>query len=141
MGKGYRQGRLGEEIRKTIGGMLLHQVKDPRLSSMISISAVEVTSDGSYATCYVSALDFSKTPEEKETKEKEILAGLQSASGLFRKEIGRQVRMRRVPELIFKMDHSMEYGKHIDDILSTMDFDSYQKDEEEETLDGANYEE
>ena len=132
MGKGYRAGRLGEEIRKIVGSMLLHQIKDPRLSSMISISAVEVTSDGSYATCYVSTLDFSKTPEEKEANEKEILAGLKSASGLFRKEVGRQIRMRRVPELIFKMDHSMEYGKHIDAILSTMDFDSYQKDEEED---------
>ncbi|MBQ9960936.1 MAG: 30S ribosome-binding factor RbfA [Firmicutes bacterium] len=132
MGKGYRAGRLGEEIRKIVGSMLLHQIKDPRLSSMISISAVDVTSDGSYATCYVSTLDFSKTPEEKEANEKEILAGLKSASGLFRKEIGRQIRMRRVPELIFKMDHSMEYGKHIDDILNTMDFDSYQKDEEDE---------
>lgn len=132
MGKGYRQGRLGEEIRKIVGSMLLHQVKDPRLSSMISISAVEVTSDGSYATCYVSTFDMSKTAEEKEANEKEILAGLASASGLFRKEIGRQVRMRRVPELVFKMDHSMEYGKHIDEILDTMDFDSYQKDEDEE---------
>jgi len=132
MGKGYRTGRLGEEIRKIVGSMLLHQIKDPRLSSMISISAVEVTSDGSYATCYVSTLDFSKTPEEKEANEKEILAGLKSASGLFRKEVGRQIRMRRIPELIFKMDHSMEYGKHIDDILNTMDFDSYQKDEEDE---------
>jgi len=132
MGKGYRAGRLGEEIRKIVGSMLLHQIKDPRLSSMISISAVEVTSDGSYATCYVSTLDFSKTPEEKEANEKEILAGLKSASGLFRKEVGRQIRMRRIPELIFKMDHSMEYGKHIDDILNTMDFDSYQKDEEDE---------
>lgn len=132
MGKGYRQGRLGEEIRKIIGGMLIHQIKDPRLSSMISISAVDVTGDGSYATCYVSVLDMGKNEEEKEAAEKEILAGLASASGLMKKEIGRQVRMRRVPQLIFKMDHSMEYGEHIDKILGTMDFDSYQKDEEED---------
>ena len=107
MGKGYRQGRLGEEIRKVISGMLLHQIKDPRLSSMISISGVEVTADGSYATCYVSTLDMSKSPEEKEAHEKEILAGLASASGLMRNEIGKQVRMRRTPQLIFKMDHSI----------------------------------
>ena len=67
-----------------------------------------------------------------EEREKEILAGLDSASGLMKKEIGRQIRMRRVPQLIFKMDHSMDYGRHIDEILSTMDFDSYQKDEEED---------
>ena len=127
MGKGYRQGRLGEEIKKIVGNMLLHQVKDP----MISISGVDVTSDGSYATCYVSVLDMSKNEEERREHEKEILAGLKSASGLFRKEIGRSVRMRRVPELLFKMDTSAEYGRHIDEILGTMDFDSYQKDDEE----------
>ena len=134
MGKGYRQGRLGEEIRKIIGSMLIHQIKDPRLSSMISISGVDVTSDGSYATCYVSAFDMSKDEEEKKAHETENVEGLKSAAGLFRKEIGRQVRMRRVPELLFKMDQSMEYGKHIDEILGTMDFDSYQKDDEDETL-------
>ncbi len=131
MGKGYRQGRLGEEIRRIVSNMLLHRIKDPRLSSMISISGVEVTSDGSYATCYVSSLDMTANAEEREAREKEILAGLSSASGLIRNEIGRQVRMRRVPQLIFKMDHSMEYGEHIDSILDSMDFDSYQKDEEE----------
>ena len=54
MGKGYRQGRLGEEIRRIISEMLIHGVKDPRLSGMISLTGVEVTSDGSYATCFVS---------------------------------------------------------------------------------------
>lgn len=75
MGKGYRQGRLGEEIRKIIGSMLIHQIKDPRLSSMISISGVDVTSDGSYATCYVSVLDMNETGQEKEALEKDILGG------------------------------------------------------------------
>ena len=57
MGKGYRAGRLGEEIRKIVSSMLISQIKDPRLSSMISISGVDVTKDGSYATIYVSTLD------------------------------------------------------------------------------------
>lgn len=130
MGKGYRQGRLGEEIRRIISNLLLHRIKDPRLSSMISISGVKVTSDGSYATCYVTALDLNGQEAEKAEKEKEILAGLESASGMMRSEIGRQVRMRRVPQLIFKMDHSMDYGQHIDEILNSMDFESYQKDDE-----------
>ena len=136
MGKGYRQGRLGEEIRKIVSEMLLHRIKDPRLSSMISISGVDVTGDGSYATCYVSVLDMGTTEEEKAAKEKYILAGLESASGLMRKEIGRSVRIRRIPQLIFKMDRSVQYGEHIDKILNSMDFDSYQKDEEESREDG-----
>ena len=52
MGKGYRQGRLGEEIRKIVSEMLLRDIKDPRLqSAMVSLSGVEMTSYGSYATC------------------------------------------------------------------------------------------
>ena len=70
MGKGYRQGRLGEEIRRIISEMLLRDIKDPRLQdAMVSLSAVEVTSDGSYATCYVTILSVSGNEEEKKEKE------------------------------------------------------------------------
>ena len=48
MGKGYRQGRLGEEIRKIISELLLKELKDPRLSAMISVTAVEVTATRLY---------------------------------------------------------------------------------------------
>lgn len=132
MGKGYRQGRLGEEIRRIASELLISGIKDPRVSEhMISISGVSVTSDGSYATCYVSVLNFSKDEEEREAVEKDILAGLNSAKGMIKKEISRQVKVRHIPELIFKIDHSMDYGRHIEEILDTIDFDSYQKDEEE----------
>ncbi len=132
MGKGYRQGRLGEEIRRIISELLISGIKDPRVAEhMISISGVSVTSDGSYATCYVSVLNFSKDEEEKKTEENDILAGLNSAKGVMKKEISRQVKVRHIPELIFKIDRSMDYGRHIEEILDTIDFDSYQKDEEE----------
>ncbi len=132
MGKGYRQGRLGEEIRRIISELLISGIKDPRVAEhMISISGVSVTSDGSYATCYVSVLNFSKDEEEKKTEENDILAGLNSAKGVMKKEISRQVKIRHIPELIFKIDRSMDYGRHIEEILDTIDFDSYQKDEEE----------
>ena len=138
MGKGYRQGRLGEEIRRIISELLISGIKDPRVAEhMISISGVSGTSDGSYATCYVSVLNFSKDEEEKKTEENDILAGLNSAKGVMKKEISRQVKVRHIPELIFKIDHSMDYGRHIEEILDTIDFDSYQKDEEEaEDADG-----
>ncbi len=138
MGKGYRQGRLGEEIRRIISELLISGIKDPRVAEhMISISGVSVTSDGSYATCYVSVLNFSKDEEEKKTEENDILAGLNSAKGVMKKEISRQVKIRHIPELIFKIDRSMDYGRHIEEILDTIDFDSYQKDEEEaEDADG-----
>lgn len=133
MGKGYRQGRLGEEIRRIVSEMLISGIKDPRIAGkMISISGVDVTSDGSYATCYVSILSFTKDEEAAKEEEAKVLEGLKSAKGLIKKEIARQVKVRHIPELIFKPDHAMEYGRHITEILDTIDFDSYQKDQEEE---------
>lgn len=127
MGKGYRQGRLGEEIRKIISSMLLRDMKDPRLSTgMISVSEVEVTSDGSYATCYVTVLAFGSDAEAKKKAEEDALEGLRSAKGMFKKEIGKQIKMRHIPELIFKLDTSMEYGRHIDEVIRKLDI----KDEE-----------
>lgn len=121
MGKGYRQGRLGEEIRKVISEMLLREIKDPRLSSgMISISDVDVTSDGSYATCYVTVLTVNKDEEAKRQEEEQVLEGLKSAKGLIKKEIGRQIKLRHIPELIFKLDTSMEYGRHITEVINKL---------------------
>lgn len=100
MGRGYRKGRLGEEIRRIISEMLLREIKDPRLSSgMVSVSGVDVTTDGSYATCYITVLTASKDEEEKQREEQQVLEGLQSAKGLMKKEIGRQIRLRHIPEL------------------------------------------
>ena len=71
MGKGYRTGRLGEEIKRIISSMLISGIKDPRLQDrMISVSAVEVTRDGSYATCYITVLGSpSESGEERAEKE------------------------------------------------------------------------
>ena len=133
---GFRQGRLGEEIKKIISDMLMKDLKDPRLEGFISISEVEVTRDGSYATCYVTVLDQTKSEEEKLAKEEAVIAGLNSAKGKMRTEIGRLIKMRRAPELIFKMDRSMDYGRHIDEVLSGLDI----KPADEGSEDGYEYE-
>ena len=130
MGKGYRQGRLGEEIRRIISEMLIHGVKDPRLSGMISLTGVEVTSDGSYATCFVSILGLNQNQEERQKEAEDVLAGLNSAKGLFKREIGRQIKLRHIPELIFKIDESLEYGRHISEIIGMLGIENYQSDEE-----------
>ena len=134
MGKGYRQGRLGEEIRKIISELLLKELKDPRLSAMISVTAVEVTSDGSYATIYLSVLGLSSAAEDMEKQQQDVIEGMNHAKGLIRKEIGRQVKLRHVPDLIFKIDRSMEYGRHIDKIINDLDIkhDSEEEDADDE---------
>lgn len=125
MSRGYRQGRLGEEIRKIISEMLLRELKDPRLAGkMISISDVEVTSDNSYATCYVTVLDTDRRdagPGELTQQEKDVLDGLKSSQGAIRNVMGKRLNIRRVPELVFRIDHSFEYGAHIDEVLKNLE--------------------
>lgn len=129
MAKGHRQGRMGEEIRKIISDLLFKGLKDPRLSAMISITAVEVTSDGSYATVYVSVLGMDPDKEKAAAQQQDTLDALASAKGFIRKEIGRQIKLRHVPDLIFKIDKSLEYGRHIEEIISELDI-KYDEDEE-----------
>ena len=118
MSRGYRQERIGEEIRKIISGLLLHGLKDPRLNSLISINAVEVTRDYSYATVYFTVLG-SDSGEEAYASAAE---GFASSAGYIRREIGNAIRMKHVPELIFKPDRSEEYGRHIDAIIDTLEY-------------------
>ena len=114
MQKNYRSGRLGEEIRKIISNMILRgDLKDPDINSLTSITAVEVTSDGSYATVYISILG---SEEEKEAGR----AALQRAAGYIRNNIGKAVKIKHVPELTFKTDTALEYGMHIEKIIDEL---------------------
>ncbi|MDO4393431.1 MAG: 30S ribosome-binding factor RbfA [Bacillota bacterium] len=131
MTKGYRQGRVGEEIRKIISELLFNGLKDPRLSPMVSITAVEVTSDNSYATCYFTVLDMG-TPEESQQKLDDTLKAFEKAKGYIRNEISKELKLRHVPELIFKIDKSMEYGRHISGILDTLDIRHDEEEAEDE---------
>ncbi|MDO4517805.1 MAG: 30S ribosome-binding factor RbfA [Bacillota bacterium] len=121
MGKGYRQSRIGEEIRKIISDMLFSGLKDPRLNPMVSITAVEVSGDNSYATVYFSSMEISNNEEEARKQQEEVLEGFEKAKGYIRREIGKKMKLRHTPELVFKIDHSMEHSRHIESILGTID--------------------
>ena len=112
----HRQGRLSEEIKKSISAFLINGAKDPRLTSrIITITGVDVTNDGSYATCYVSPLCLAD--EDKAAVCEEVLAGFNKAKGALRSKVSRDIKLRYTPELIFKIDGSMDYGQKIDSIL------------------------
>lgn len=68
--------------------------------------------------------------EEKTKQEEEVLAGLESAKGLIKKTIGHEIRLRHVPELVFKMDRSLEYGPHMDELLSNLNIKHDDNEEE-----------
>ena len=118
MGKSHRPERLAEEIRKIVSEMLVRgDLKDPRFSEgMTGISGVDVTRDGSYAYLYVTCLPYSGNKLTEEAKE-DILAAFEHSQGYIRSVIGKAVKVRYVPVLIFKFDESFEYGAKMDRIL------------------------
>ena len=122
MGKGHRQERLGGEIQKIISTLLIRELKDPRLqNAMVSVTAVDVTNDGSYATVFLTVLGYGQqTPETKAKQENDALEALKHAKGVIKKEIGKQIKLRHIPELIFKIDTSLEYGRHIEEVLHNL---------------------
>ena len=133
MGKGYRPGRMGEEIRNVTSDLLLRELKDPRFTkNMVSITAVDVSSDGSYATLYLTAFGLGKNVDLSQEEKDGIIDAFQRAKGKIRTEIGRKVKLRHVPELLFKFDTSMEYGRHMEEVLSKLNIP---KDEPSEEFD------
>lgn len=107
----YRGGRINEEVKKVVSSLIQNEIKDPRLTAMISVTGVEVTRDLSYAKVFVSI--FANSEEEKESN----LKALKSASGFIRREVGRKVKLRVTPQIIFELDESIDYGMKIDVLI------------------------
>ena len=107
-----RIGRINEEIQRELS-TLIRSVKDPRVTGMISITAVDTTPDLKYAKIYISVLDRSDSTQ--------VLKGLKSASGWLRRELGRALQLRYTPELTFVRDDSIDKGAHILDMLRNPD--------------------
>lgn len=103
-----RTRRIAEEIRKVISNMLISGIKDPRITSMVSVTDVEVTNDLSYAYVYVSILGGD---------EESTLTGLKSAVNYVRREVSRNVKLRHTPQIIFKVDDSIKKGMYMDNLI------------------------
>ena len=88
-------------IRQEISQLLQRQVKDPRLGNFIAVTEVSTTADLKYAKVFVSRIG---SEEEKQ----ETINVLTSASGFFRKELARRIKLRSIPELSFQWDDSIE---------------------------------
>ena len=103
-----RIGRINEEVQRELAA-LIPTVKDPRVSGMISVTAVDTSPDLSYAKIYISVLDKSDCEQ--------VLKGLRSAAGYLRRELGRALSLRHTPELTFVRDDSIDKGAHILEML------------------------
>ena len=104
-----RAHRVGDLIREVICEMLLKDLSDPRLTS-VTITEVEVTDDLRLAKVFFSAMG-------NQTREEASLQGLQSATGYIKKRLGRELKLRYTPDLLFEVDHSFEYGSKIDRLI------------------------
>ena len=110
----FKLGRTTEDIHRELSA-ILREVKDPRVKDcLLSVVRAEVTNDLSYCTVYVSTMEgLSRT--------KEAVQGLKSAAGFIRRELGRRLSLRHVPQLIFKATDSIEYGTHISKLLHDLE--------------------
>ncbi len=115
-------GRINDDIQRVLAARL-RDVKDPRVQQgMISVTRVETTGDLRYCKVWLSVLGLEN--------EKEFRKGLKSASGWLRRELGAVLDLRYTPELVFEVDHSIEYGAHISEMINSLEI--RHRDEEHE---------
>ncbi len=112
----HRIERVNHLIRREVSQLLQHQVKDPRLGSFIVVTEVSTSPDLRQAKIFVSHIG---SEEEKQ----ETLRALVAASGFLRNELAKRLGLRRIPELRFQWDNSIEQGvrllKLIDEVTTS----------------------
>ena len=115
--------RINEDIRLCLSEKL-RQVKDPRVrqGDLLSVVRTDTTGDLRYCKVYLSVLG--------QVDEKELKKGLKSCSGWLRRELGTSLSLRYTPELIFELDHSIEHGAHINQIIRDLDIPEETEDTE-----------
>lgn len=109
---GYRIDRITSDIKLALSE-LLRNMKDPRVSRLLSIVKVDVSGDLSYATVYVSAIEG----YEKTVSSVKVLKG---AAGFLRRELGARMTLKKVPELRFVADDSIEQSANISRIIESL---------------------
>ena len=105
--------RLSEDIKRELSSAV-SGVKDPRVSkNFVTVTHVELTSDLSYCKVHIACLGG-------EGRTAKAVEGMTAASGYVKKAIAARIRMRKMPELIFLPDNSLEYSAHIEEILAKL---------------------
>lgn len=105
------QKRIAELIRQILNTLILREIQDPRLQ-LVSVADVEVSVDFCHARVYVHVLG--SDPEVQD----EAMEALRHAAGFFRSELAKRLRTRRVPELTFELDTSLDQGERIERLLA-----------------------
>ncbi len=124
----FNMKRLNEDIKREISAAV-SGVKDPRVAkNFVTVTHCEVTSDLSYCKVMIACMGG-------EGRTAKAVEGMTAAAGYFKKCISSRIRVRKIPELIFLPDNSLEYSMHIDEIIANLPKPA-QQDEEEESKEG-----
>jgi ribosome-binding factor A len=105
--------RLNSLIRRDLSELLRYEVKDPRVSGVVSVTQVNTSNDVQHAKVYVSIYG---TLREKEN----TIAALQSASGFMRRQLRARLETRQVPVLRFVLDDTLSEGNEMLDLLDSL---------------------
>ena len=109
----HRIERVNNLIRREISELIQYGIRDPRLDSFVTVTEVSTSPDLKYAKIFVSSMSGKQ-------EEKNILEVLNSAAGYLRTELAAKIRIRRVPELSFHWDDSLEHGDRILRIIDNL---------------------
>src|SRR5512138_2205166 len=112
MPSGIRLQRIADRIRQELSEMLIHEISDPRLKQ-IYVTEVKVDRELAYADVYVSAV-------EGVSRSRDVLAGLESASGFIRRNLAARVELRTFPRLRFHWDMTPENADHVEKLLADL---------------------
>ena len=119
-----RTDRISEEVRREVDRIIREDVRDPRVTGTWSITRADVTRDLRYAKIRVSVLE--------EEQRKPLLKALKSAAGFIRRELGKNLRLRYTPELLFEEYGNIAYGVHIASILADVKPESTETNSEDD---------
>ena len=127
--KSMKNTRINGEVQRELAEIIRGEIKDPRISPMTSVVAVQVAPDLKTCKAYISVLG-------NEDACKETLAGLKSAAGFVRSKLAKNLNLRNTPEITFIMDQSIEYGvamsAKIDAVMAQMPDRSEEAEGEED---------
>lgn len=109
-----RQAEVAQLVRDELSVLIARRVSDPRVHTLTSVTAVEVSPDLRHARVFISVLG-------SEEEQKHTMGALRSAVGFLRRELAGRVSLRHVPELDFRLDKSIERGERIMDLLRKLE--------------------
>ncbi|MCM1328465.1 MAG: 30S ribosome-binding factor RbfA [Ruminococcus sp.] len=117
----FRNGRMSEDIKREISGLIREEIKDPRVNAgLVSVVRTELSGDASHCKVYISSIEGTDAA-------KTAVKGLESASGMMRRHISNRLHLKKCPELKFIADDSIEHSAEIARMLEKIEI----KDDED----------